>query len=240
VNRGVIDHAFTALASTYEETVDREVRELCGLGYRELLASLARAVPVAEGQLVLDVASGTAVSSVEVARQIGTSSKVVGLDITRAMTEYGIDNIRRANLSAQVSQVCGSGMRMPLAAHSFDSVICCLGTHHMDVEQLLSEVKRVMRRGGDLIMADVGAPAFWRSSWGRIVIPIILAGFRLFWRSARAQAEAEAVASFHTADEWRALLAGFGFSQIEVAEWPPRRFWYPCALIMKAVCEVPP
>jgi ubiquinone/menaquinone biosynthesis C-methylase UbiE len=240
VNSGVIDAAFTALASNYEETVDREVRELCGLGYRDLLVNLVQAVPVADGQMVLDVASGTAVSSVEVARQIGASSRVVGLDITRAMTEYGLDNIKRAGFSAQVSQVCGSGMRIPLAAHSFDSVICCLGTHHMDVEQLLSEVKRVMRRGGHLIMADVGAPAFWRSSWGRIVIPIILAGFRFFWRSARAQAEAEAVSSFHTADEWRMLLTRFGFSQIAVTEWPPRRFWYPCALIMKAVYEVPP
>jgi ubiquinone/menaquinone biosynthesis C-methylase UbiE len=240
VNSGVIDDAFTALASNYEETVDREVRELCGLGYRDLIANLAQVVPGADGQMVLDVASGTAVSSVEVARQIGKSSKVVGLDITRAMTEYGIANITRANLSAQVSQVCGSGMQMPLAAYSFDSVICCLGTHHMDVEQLLSEIRRVMRRGGHLIMADVGAPAFWRSSWGQIVIPIILAGFRLFWRSARAQAEAEAVSSFHTADEWRMLLTSFGFSQVEVTEWPPRRFWYPCALIMKAVYEVPP
>jgi ubiquinone/menaquinone biosynthesis C-methylase UbiE len=240
VNSGVINDAFTALASSYEETVDREVRELCGLGYRHLIANLAQAVPRTDGQMVLDVASGTAVSSVEVARQIGTSSKVVGLDITRAMTEYGIANIKRANLSAQVSQVCGSGMRMPLAAYSFDSVICCLGTHHMDVEQLLSEVRRVMRCGGHLIMADVGAPAFWRSSWGQIVIPIILAGFRLFWRSARAQAEAEAVSSFHTAEEWRMLLTSFSFSQVEVTEWPPRRFWYPCALIMKAVYEAPP
>ena len=61
--------AFTALASSYEETVHREVRELCGLGYRDLLVNLMQAVPVTDGQMVLDVASGTAVSSVEVARR---------------------------------------------------------------------------------------------------------------------------------------------------------------------------
>ncbi len=240
MNDGLIVDAFTALASQYEETVDREVRELCGLGYRDLIATLLQSMSVADGPVVLDVASGTAISSVEIARQVGASSRVVGLDITPAMITSGKENIRKANLSAQIGQVCGSGMRMPLAAHSIDSVICCLGTHHMDVQQLLSEVKRVMRRNGHLIMADVGAPAFWRSSWGHVLLTIILAGFRFLWRSARAQAEAEAVSSFHTADEWRALLTRYGFTQIEIAEWPPRRFWYPCALVMKAFCETPP
>ena len=109
----------------------------------------------------------------------------------------------------------------------------------MDVPQLLFEIKRVLKGGGYMILADMGAPAHWRSWWGRVVMRIILAIFRLFWRSARAQAEAQAFDSIRTAAEWRTLLSNGGFSQVAVTEWPARRPWYPCALVMKAVQEVP-
>ena len=110
----------------------------------------------------------------------------------------------------------------------------------MDVRLLLAEIRRVLRDRGDLVLADMGAPAHWRSLWGRAVMGGILAFFRLFWRSARAQAEADAFASIHTAEEWRKLVTVFGFSRVEVTEWPARRFWYPCALIIKAVREASP
>lgn len=66
---------------------------------------------------------------------------------------------------------------------------------------------------------------------------IALSGFKRFWRSARARAEADAFSNIHTAGEWHKLLTSYGFGQVEVTEWPPRRFWYPCALVMKAVLE---
>lgn len=142
MNDNILCQAFTELAPRYEETIDWEVREFCGLGYREFLHYLAEAVSVADNQLVLDVASGTAVSSVEVARRISATSRVVGLDITPTMLKYGVNNINSAGLGAQITQVCGSGMMMPLVAERFDTVICGLGTHHMDVSQLLSELRR--------------------------------------------------------------------------------------------------
>jgi len=237
VSGDVIIEAFTELAPHYERTVDWEVRELTGLGYREFIRHLAEAVPLGDDLSVLDVASGTAVSSVEIARRVGPASKVVGLDITPAMMRYGVENIRQADLGAQIAQVCGSAMEAPLADGSFDTVVCGLGTHHMDVPQLLSETKRVLKDGGHLVLADMGAPAHWRSWWGRIVMRTILTIFRLFWRSARAQAEADAFDSIRTAVEWRMVLRSNGFAQVEVTEWPARRFWYPCALIMQAVSK---
>lgn len=231
---GVVLQAFTELAPHYEETVDWEVREFCGLGYRELVDHLARSVPAAEGQLILDIASGTAISSVEITRRIGVTCQVVGLDITPAMMAYGTANILAAELSSQIHQVCGSGMQMPLGTGSFDVAMCGLGTHHMDVPLLLSEIKRVLKDGGHLVMADVGAPAQWRSSWGRRVIAVLVFLARTFWRSARVAAEADAVPSIRTAAEWRHVLGHFGFESIEIVEWPPRRFYYPCALFIRA------
>ena len=235
MNDKFVLQAFTELAPHYENTIDREVREFCGLGYRELIRRLADNVPVIEGLRVLDIASGTAVSSVEIAMRIGADSQVVGLDITPAMMAYGAGNIAAAGLGSRIHQVCGSGMVMPLSADSFDSVMCGLGTHHMDVPRLLSEIRRVLRSEGHLVMADVGAPAPWRTLWGRALVWMMIRLIRTFWRSARVKAEADAIPSIRTAVEWRDLLISFGFDSVEIEERPARRFFYPCALILRAI-----
>jgi ubiquinone/menaquinone biosynthesis C-methylase UbiE len=233
-NKIVLD-AFTELAPHYEDTIDWEVREFCGLGYRELIRQLVDSVPVIEGQRILDIASGTAVGSVEIAVRTGAGSQVVGLDITPAMMAYGAGNIAAAELGSRIHQVCGSGMEMPLSAGSFDVVMCGLGTHHMDVPRLLSEIRRVLRSQGHLVMADVGAPAPWRTVWGRALVWLSIRLIRTFWRSARVEAEADAIPSIRTAAEWRDLLIRFGFDSVEIVERPARRFWYPCVLILSAI-----
>ena len=233
----VVIDAFTELAPHYEATVDREVREFCGLGYREFVGYLAGMVPMHDGDVVLDVACGTAVSSSEIAARAREGTLIVGLDITPAMLEYGIEHIEAAGLAHQVRLVCGSAMEMPLAEGEFDVVVCGLGMHHMDATTLLGEVKRVLVGGGYIVMADMAAPTHWRSLWGRALMQTIVSVYRLIKRSPRAQAEADAFSHIHSADEWHKILSGFGFEEIEMAEWPPRRFWYPSALIMKAVRE---
>ena len=235
MNDRIVLQAFTELAPRYEGTIDWEIREFSGWGYRELIRHLVDKVPVTEGQIILDVASGTAVSSVEIALRIGPGCRVVGLDITPAMMAYGAGNIAAAELGSRIHQVCGSGMQMPLGADSFDVVMCGLGTHHMDVPLLLSEIRRVLRSEGHLVMADVGAPASWRTLWGRALVWMMIRLIRTFWRSARVEAEADAIPSIRTAAEWRDLLIRFGFDSVEIVERPPRRFWYPCVLILRAI-----
>jgi ubiquinone/menaquinone biosynthesis C-methylase UbiE len=235
VNNRIILDAFTELAPHYEDTIDWEVREFCGVGYRELIRHLVDSVPVIEGPRILDIASGTAVSSVEIATRTGAGSQVVGLDITPAMMAYGAGNVAAAGLGSRIHQVCGSGMEIPLSADSFDVVMCGLGTHHMDVPRLLSEIRRVLRSEGHFVMADVGAPAPWRTWWGRALVWLSIRLIRTFWRSARVEAEADAIPSIRTAAEWRDLLIGFGFDSVEIVETPARRFWYPCVLILSAI-----
>lgn len=233
-DRTVVD-AFTELAPKYEETVDREVREFCGLGYREFITYLAEMVQVPDGGVILDVACGTAVSSSEITAKVGDGARVVGLDITPAMLEYGIRNVEKAGLTPRIRLVCASATEMPLVAERFDAVVCGLGMHHMDATQLLGEINRTLKGGGHLVMADMAAPAHWRTFPGYVLMRTIVFVYRLVKRNPRAQAEADAFSHIHSAAEWRHILASFGFEQIEMMEWPPRRFWYPSALILKAV-----
>jgi ubiquinone/menaquinone biosynthesis C-methylase UbiE len=237
VSDSVIIDAFTELAPHYEETVDREVREFCGLGYREFVGYLAALVPTENVDIILDVACGTAVSSYEITASAGENTKVIGLDITPAMLEHGIRSVEEAGLDSRIQLVCASAMEMPLVAGKFDAVVCGLGMHHMDATYLLREIDRVLKGGGYLVLADMAAPSHWRSLPGRVLMRTIVTVYRLIKRSSRARAEAAAFLHIHSADEWREILSGFGFEEIEMTEWPPRRFWYPSALIMRAVSK---
>lgn len=237
MSANVIVDAFTELAPHYEETVDREVREFCGLGYREFVGYLGAMVPKEDVDIILDVACGTAVSSCEITASAGENSQVVGLDITPAMLEYGLKSVEEAGLRSRIRLVCASGMEMPLVAGKFDAVVCGLGMHHMDATSLLGEMKRVLKGGGHIVLADMAAPSHWRSLPGRMLMRTIVSVYRLIKRSSRAQAEAGAFSHIHSADEWREILSGWGFEEIEMTEWPPRRFWYPSALIMRAVSK---
>ena len=229
----VVLQAFTELAPSYEATIEREVREFCGLGYREFIGYLADSVPAGVDGLTLDLASGTALSSLEIAQRRG--GRIVALDITPEMQRFGAQNIQKSGLVSQISQVCASGMELPFEPDVFKVVICGLGMHHMDAARLLAEIRRVLLVHGTVILADMGAPVGWRSPLGRVLIKCLVGVARLVWGTPRVQAEADALDNIRTAAEWYQLLNKSGFAQVEVSEWPPRRFWYPCALIIRAV-----
>ena len=150
----VVLQAFTELAPSYEATIEREVREFCGLGYREFIGYLADSVPAGVDELTLDLASGTALSSLEIAQRRG--GRIVALDITPEMQRFGAQNIQKSGLVSQISQVCASGMELPFEPDVFKVVICGLGMHHMDAARLLAEIRRVLLVHGTVILADMG------------------------------------------------------------------------------------
>ena len=231
----VVIEAFTELAPQYEEVVDQELRRVWGFSYREFVDWLIEVVPVRDDDLVLDVATGTARIPLALAARTEVESRTVGLDITPAMLEYGRRDVDAQGLTPRIKLVCASAMAMPFVEDVFDKVICGLGTHHMDVSQMLSEMNRVLKARGELVLADVAASPSWKFPGVKTIIRIIVLLYFLPGRNfARAWAEAIALSNIHTAAEWRTILSDFGFTRIEITESPARRRWYPCALIMRA------
>jgi len=232
----VVIEAFTELAPRYEEVVDSELRRFWGWSYRAFVAQLVASASVREGDAVLDVATGTAVIPRKLAEEVRGQGPIVGLDITLAMLRHGQKSIAAGGSLSRILFVCASAMDMPFAQGTFDVVICGLGTHHMDVPEMLSEMRRVLKVGGQLTIADVAASPTWRLPGIKTMLRI--ATFFYFLPAhhvARAWAEAAAVSNVHTAEEWRAILAEFGFADIVVTRLPSRHFWAPAPLIMNAI-----
>lgn len=100
------------------------------------------------GERVLDLAAGTAVSTVELAR---SGAWCVACDFSSGMLAAGA---HRA-----VSKVAGDGLALPFADGSFDAVTISFGLRNFaDTRAGLREMARVTRPGGRLTVAEFSTP----------------------------------------------------------------------------------
>ena len=107
------------------------------------------------GETVLDLGCGAGMDSILAARRVGTSGRVIGVDVTPEMVAKATDNAGAAGVTnAEFHR--GEADRLPVGAGTVDVVISngvfnlCL-----DKPKVLAEVFRVLRPGGRVQMADV-------------------------------------------------------------------------------------
>jgi ubiquinone/menaquinone biosynthesis C-methylase UbiE len=235
-SRTVLD-AFTELAPEYETAMNQELNLLWGVSYRAFIDRFVDLIPLDDGVRILDVATGTAMLPLQVTQRAPWISHVVGLDITPAMLARGRESIRSGALSSKIRLVCGSGLVMPFGAGTFDVVTCGLGMHHMQAEQLVRQMRRVLSPGGWLLMADVGATPVWRTLRGKLAFGALVLYLSLIYSRARVRAELDAIENLRTASEWHSFLVAADFAEITITEMPGRRSFYPSGLLIKARAE---
>jgi len=229
-----VKEAFTELAPSYRNTMDKELIQFWGISYPKFVERLVKTAAVKSGEKVLDIATGTAVIPLKLISCNNHQDRVVGLDITPAMLMQGRKAMTRNGVTDTIDLICASAMDMPFANGIFDVIICGLGTHHMNVPKMLLEAKRLLVNNGRLIISDVGATPFWRSLMGKILLRLLMLQYGFVNRSARSQAEIEAFQNVRTAQEWSALLESFGFVKVHIDEIKPRLPWFPSGLTLQA------
>jgi ubiquinone/menaquinone biosynthesis C-methylase UbiE len=227
--------AFTELAPKYEEVMDSELSKFWGWSYSGFISKLIELTPIGENDVVLDVATGTAVIPLKLTEQGRKAGQIVGLDITFDMLMHGSEKVNRKEPLGNINLTCADAMLMPFDQNSFDVVISGLATHHMNVPRMLNQMQRVLKRSGILVLADVGGSSFWRFPGIRIIIR--LATFFYFLATEnidRAWTEASAVPNVRTAEEWNSLLAEQGFKNIQIERLSTSNAWIPSPLVIKA------
>ncbi len=116
------------------------------------LASLASAVAKTRHPAVLDLGCGAGHASFAVAP---SAERVVAYDITQSMLDVVASAARERNFTNIVTQQ-GSVEQLPFQEPSFDWVISRYSAHHWrDVRLALSEVRRVLKAGGQVCFIDV-------------------------------------------------------------------------------------
>ena len=103
------------------------------------------------GDTVLDVAAGTAVSTVELA---AGGVHAIACDFSQGML--------RAGAARPVPRIAGDAMALPLADASVDGLVISFGLRNVaDPDAALREFARVVRPGGRLVVCEFSSPT-WR------------------------------------------------------------------------------
>lgn len=143
---------------------DLSMRLWSGPG-RRWRAAIADQAGARSGAHVLDVASGPGQLALVLARQVGPSGSVDGIDASAAMVTRARVNAERSGLPVRFQT--GRAQQLPFDSRTFDVVVCTLALHHIAAEDratALAEMFRVLRPAGRLLLADVHDPGpGWRT-----------------------------------------------------------------------------
>jgi demethylmenaquinone methyltransferase / 2-methoxy-6-polyprenyl-1,4-benzoquinol methylase len=153
---------FTPLPDRYDR-----LAELLSFGQngRWRRAMVDQIVPAA-GDLVLDVASGTAGVAIQLAARTG--AKVLGVDLTEQMLRRGLANVGAAGQAGSIRLVAGRAEQLPLPDASVDALTFTYLLRYVDdPEATLAELARVVRPGGRVASLEFCVPPsrFWRVAW---------------------------------------------------------------------------
>ena len=233
--REKIIETFSELSSRYEEVVDSELSTFWGWNYYAFIDFMLDQTKIEENARILDIATGTGVIPRKLTERGNLINPVNALDITYKMLRNATKKSSKLGLIDKFRFTCASAMEMPYKDGAFSLVICGLATHHMNVDELLSETYRILEDGGRLVMADVGASPMWRVP-GVLFFIRILAFVYFFFKenSSRAWAEAMAVKNIRTHKDWIEDLKKRGFKDIHVQKLDSKYKWIPSPLLIKA------
>jgi ubiquinone/menaquinone biosynthesis C-methylase UbiE len=121
-------------------------------GHYDAVQILIELSEVSRSDNVLDVACGPGIVACEFARHAG---HVNGIDITPAMIEQAEKRRREHNL-VNLTWTVGDAVPLPYDDNTFSLVITRYSFHHLlSPEKALSEMIRVCRQGGRVMVADV-------------------------------------------------------------------------------------
>jgi demethylmenaquinone methyltransferase/2-methoxy-6-polyprenyl-1,4-benzoquinol methylase len=160
------------------------------------------------GERVLDLAAGTGVSTVEYARG---GAWCVAVDFSLGMLRAG----RRRG----VPMLAADALNLPFADESFDAATITLGIRNfVDTKAALTELARVVRPGGRLVICEVSTPAnpIMRFLHHKIALPL------LTWIGRRSSSNpdaygylAESMLAWPVQREFAEIIASAGWGAVE-------------------------
>jgi len=108
---------------------------------------------------ILDVATGTAdfaITSYEILKP----EKITGIDISEGMLDIGRKKIEKAGLEEHIELLNGDSEAILFDDNTFDAVTVAFGVRNFEnLEKGLSEIKRVLKPGGKLIVLECTKPS---------------------------------------------------------------------------------
>ena len=162
-NKSQIEEMFNAIAADYDK-----LNHIMSFGIDRLWRKRAvRTIADSREPLrVLDVASGTGDFAIAIAKKIHPESEIIGVDLSERMLEVG-----RTKVPDNVSLQLGDVEALPFSDNTFDRLSVAFGIRNFEhLEQGLSEMHRVLRPGGKMVILELSYPDN----------PLLLWGYKLY------------------------------------------------------------
>jgi ubiquinone/menaquinone biosynthesis C-methylase UbiE len=162
------------------------------------------ATPLRPGDRVLDAGTGTGFAACAIARRVGPSGHVLGVDVSRGMLQQARRAIdAEALTNVELLEADATDLRA-LAASTFDAVVCAAGLLYMPVANALSAWHRLLKPKGVVAFSTMkaGSPSagrVFRECAGRFDLDL--------------QDPSEALG---TEDQCRSVLHDAGFDAVQV------------------------
>src|SRR5882757_7964340 len=145
---------FDDIAGKYD-FVNRFLSAGIDIGWRK---KALRQLTTLQPKNILDVATGTADVAI-MASAILKPEKITGIDISDGMLEIGRQKVEKAGLKGIIELLNGDSETINFGDNSFDAVTVAFGVRNFQhLEKGLSEIKRVLKPGGKLVVLEFSKP----------------------------------------------------------------------------------
>lgn len=106
---------------------------------------------------ILDLATGTGDFALALLKL--KPKKIVGMDISKGMLDVGIKKMKERKVDHIIEMKHGDSEALPFESNSFDAVTVSFGVRNFeDLSQGLSEMLRVTRPGGKIVILEFSKP----------------------------------------------------------------------------------
>lgn len=110
------------------------------------------------GQKVLEIGFGTGHSLIELAKSVGPSGKVYGIDLSEKMVEISRKRAHQEGINGQIELICGDALHLPYESEILDGVFMSFTLELFDTPDIvlvLSECRRVLKPGGQIVVVGM-------------------------------------------------------------------------------------
>ncbi|GAD16143.1 demethylmenaquinone methyltransferase [Lentilactobacillus otakiensis] len=163
-----VESLFDQIADNYDG-----MNSLISLGNHKHWRKLVmKQLNVQPGSFAIDVCCGTGDWTIALARAVGPSGQVIGLDFSEEMLKIAEKKVAAAGLRDRVTLVKGDAMHLPYDDNQFDLATIGFGLRNVpDADQVLHEMTRVIHDQGRVACLETSKPTN----------PIIKLGWRAYF-----------------------------------------------------------
>ncbi|NSL88625.1 bifunctional demethylmenaquinone methyltransferase/2-methoxy-6-polyprenyl-1,4-benzoquinol methylase UbiE [Chitinophaga solisilvae] len=166
---------------------------------------------------MLDIATGTGDFAVMAEKRLQPDS-IMGIDISEGMLAIGREKIKKRGLEHKITLQQGDSETISFPDAAFDAITVAFGVRNFEnLEKGLSEMRRVLRPGGKLVILEFSNPTVFPikqlyNSYFRYIVPLF--GKWIAKSQAAYSYLPESVKAFPQGEAMRTILTNTGFQAV--------------------------